>query len=217
MPIFIINNQQVNPNVPYAGKLVPADAVPVEVPQVNPEVGYAGKTLPVDQVAPQTFSDAANTPYLVKLGGITLPPDVIVRLKDKKDLVMSLILDGVSVYERILRHPFEIDFEFTVRMQNIGGTNYNNTTPPQGLTGTINNVFPQDYVDDILNDVFFPDSIQNITNSFLNKIGIQQVIIADVDIATVRGSTNVPMKIRCYENVPGNSLIIGSTNNTVAN
>lgn len=206
-----------DPNVPYAGKLVPKDKAQGErindVPLNQP---YEGKTLPKDKASPVIIQfDPKNNPSLVELWNIdqtkllaTLPPDVIITAPSQKHLAATKILDGVNVYERIWREPTEVEFEFTLRMQKIGDTTYNNTSPPAGASGAITNIFGQDYLNTVWTQVFIPDTVLIVKNTLLNGIGISQLVVRDFIPATVRGSTNIPCRMRCYENVPGQSLII---------
>ena len=65
--------------------------------------------------------DEGNQPQIVKIGTKSanvmwqLPLDVIIHLNGKKVIAECKILDGVMVYEKILREPWKIEFEFTVR------------------------------------------------------------------------------------------------------
>ena len=158
----------------------------------NPNVNYAGKILPRDKVAFEPIPvDPTNNPSLVTLGGVTLPNDTAIYLNGKKKLVMTPILDGVVVYERILREPYEIEFEGVIRTQ-------------EGNR----QIFGQNEIDNIWSNVWLPNSVQKLVNTYLNKLGIMEVVIESITPYTVRGSTNIPFRIRAYENVPGQSLII---------
>jgi hypothetical protein len=153
--------------------------------------------------------DLTNTPHIVFLTAKTgvntktvqLPLDVQIMVNGKKIIAESKILDGVSVYERILREPYKIDFEFTVRQ----------VLSQPGSDATLNNtarkdqkyVFPQDVLEDYIKNAWEPNSIITVENSYLNKVyGIFELVIAELpEVATVRGSNNVPMKLSCKENV----------------
>jgi hypothetical protein len=186
-----------DPNINYAGKTLPKDAKkPVlasgdTVPD-DGSVSYGGKEFPRDEkpFSPPT-KDLTNNPSLVVIGGTTLPPDTAIYLNGKKVLATSKILDGVSVVERILREPYEIEFECVVRAQQAGDY-----------------IFPQDALDNIWSNVWLPDTVQKIQNTYLNKLGVQEIIIESVSPTTVRGSKNIPLRIRAYENVPGQTLLI---------
>lgn len=210
---LIIRDPTDNSQVNYAGKTLPQDKVAIKTPVQDPNVPYNGKTLAADAVTPVPFSDPLNTPGTTILSNgtqqITLPPDTIIMLAGKKIIAKTNILDGVSVFERIMRDPYQIDFEGVFRMQDINGTRYNNTTPPAGTTGTPNNIWPQEYLNDVWNYVWLPNTILTIKNSYLNGLGIQQIIIEEISPSTIRGSKNIPYKIKAWENVPGQSLIIG--------
>jgi hypothetical protein len=205
MPTFI------DPNVDYHGKQLPKDRAAQKVTTPDPNVDYAGYVLPGQKATPQTQTpDQTNNPSLVIIGGVTLPGDCTISFPGKNILVQTQILDGVSVFERINRAPIEIDFDFTIRMQQIGGIAYRGTTPPSGLAagGMPQNLFPQAYLENIWNNIFLPKSVQTLQNTLLNGLGISQLIIESVRSYTVRGSTDVPFKIRAYENVYGLPLNI---------
>ena len=186
-------------SVRYAGKTLPKDAKkPVQTTgdtDPSPEqVNYNGRTLPQDKVNyVPPVKDLTNNPSLVVIGGITLPPDTAIYVNGKKTLATSKILDGVSVVERVLREPYEIEFECVIRTANADGTGY---------------IFPQDELDNVWSNVWLPDSVQKVQNTYLNKLGIQEIVIESISPTTVRGSKNIPLRIRAYENVPGQTLLV---------
>ena len=126
------------------------------------------------------------------LGGLTMPADTAIYLNGQKVLAQSKILDGVSVTERIMRMPYELEFECVLRQTD----------------GNNNNVFPQDELYNVWSTVWLPDSVLTIQNTYLNKLGIQEMVVESISPTTLRGSKNIPLRIRAYENVPGTSIII---------
>jgi len=175
MPLFVINGQPIpDPNVHYNGSVLPRDATKVVKQPV----------------------DFTNNPSLITIGNgnntITLPADVLVYIDGEKLIAESQIIDGVSVFERVSRRPYEINFECVVRDVDSNGAQ----------------IFPQDKLDNIFTAIWLPDSVQTVKNTFLNKLGIQELIIKNISPATVRGSTNIPLRMKCYENVQGQSIII---------
>lgn len=195
-----------DPNVNYHGKTLPKDKAPARVFTTDPNVNYNGLVLPAQRTQVKTpVLDETNNPSLVIINGITLPGDVHISFPDKNIIVQTQILDGVSVFERINRAPVEIELEFTLRMQEINGTQYNGVTPPQGLalSGIPQNIFPQSYLEDVWNNIFLPRSVLTIQNTMLNGLGISQVVVESFHPYTVKGSTNLPCRLRCYENVYG--------------
>lgn len=183
-------------SVKYHGKILPQDAAPAAIPDVDPTVNYAGKKLPQQAQLPNLAPpDQTNNPSLVQVGGITLPPDVIILLNGEKIIAISKILDGVAVTEHIGREPYEVEFEFTYRTSNDNGVTY---------------IFPQDAIDNVWTNVWTPNSVQPLVNTYLNKLGISQLIIRKVHNSTVRGSKNVPARMTCIENVSGTSLILNT-------
>jgi hypothetical protein len=209
---IIFRTHPQNPNVPYDGKVLPKDKAPARQIPPDPNVIYDGSTLPADKVTYIPFVDKINTPGSVTLispaNQIILPPDTLISIHAEKHLVMTNILDGVSVFEHIQRKPCRIEFEGTLRMQIKGGVTYENTTPPAGLTGLIDNVFPQDYLNALWTNIFLPATVLKVANSYLNGLGIQEIVIEGMSPSVVRGSRNVPYHITAWENVPGQSLII---------
>lgn len=192
MALFLIKTPD-DPNVHYHGHTLPRDKAPAAVPVQDPTVNYAGKQLPRDGKAPNIAPpDPSNNPSLVVIGGITLPPDVVVLLNGHKILAQSRILDGVSVIEHVGREPYKLEFEATFRISNDNGVSY---------------IFPQDALDDLWTSIWLPNSIQIIQNTYLNKLGIQQIVIEDINPVTIRGSKNVPFRMKALENVIGQTLI----------
>ena len=162
----------------------------------TPAIHYAGKTLPDDAAPQQTFIiDPTNNPSAIQLDNgeeaITLPKDTVIRMEGEKILAESKILDGVNVVEHISRHAYKIEFMGKFRTLASNGIDY---------------VFPQDTLDDVWNYLFLPNTVLTLTNTYLNKLGIQQVIVTHINPETVRGSKDVPFIIKCIENVPGSSL-----------
>lgn len=210
MPIFI-NNIPVDPNVKYEGKTYPADRVPLAPVPIDPNVQYAGKVFPRDKVvySPPAI-DPTNQPSVIYIGGLQLPPDTLIMLTGGKIITKDPILDGVVVFEHIARHPYEIEFDLVIREQGaINGFNTGDTIPGFSLSGN----FPQQALNKLWKQVWEPNSVQQVTNTYLNGIGILEIVIESIHPATVRGSKNIPVKIRAYENIPGQSLII--TNQTI--
>lgn len=196
MPFFINTQSAQSPDVRYHGKILPQDAAPAAQPIVDPNVTYAGKQLPAQRkqifLAPQV--DLTNNPSLIIIGGITLSQDTVITLDGEKVIPGSKILDGVYVAEHVGRMPYEIEFKGTLRI-----TNSTNTV----------NIFPQDAIDDLFQNVWIPDTVQKIQNTYLNKLGIQEIIIKKVKSQTVRGSTNLPFTLMAMENQLGTTLIVG--------
>jgi hypothetical protein len=172
------------------------DAITGDTAGVQKEVNYNGKQLPRDKKAYQPpVTDLTNFPSLLIIGSILLPADTVIYMNGMKVLAQSKILDGVAVIERISRMPYELEFECVVREQD-GSDNY---------------IFPQDTLDNIWVNLWLPDTVQTIQNTYLNKLGIQEMVIENVTPTTVRGSKNVPLRIRGYENVPGQTIIVTPT------
>lgn len=175
MPVFIFNGQvQQDPNMYYAGAVLPRDAVKFVAPPI----------------------DFTNLPHLITIGNgdnnLLLPSDVLVYINGEKIIPESQILDGVSVFEHVARKRYEVNFECVIRATDSSGRQ----------------IFPQDDLDDIFTNVWLPNSVQKVVNTYLNKLGIQELIIKSISPDTVRGSTNIPLRMKCYENVPGQSIII---------
>lgn len=209
MQLFIYN-PKVNPNINYAGKTLPQDKAAPYVQPVDPNIQLNGKTLPADAIKPTPFKDTVNTPGYVSIGGVVLPPDTLITpIEAKKILVVTEILDGPPVFERITTKATKIEFEFTLRMYQQGGVNFNGVAgAPQNGPGPTNNVFAQEYLYQMWFRVFKPNSVLQVQNSMLNNLNISQLIVEEFHVAVVRGSTNIPCRLHCWENVVGQSLII---------
>lgn len=166
----------------------------------------------------KTQIDPTNYPSLVTFKRtddtgtifLSLPPDVIITLDDDKVIAESKILDGVEVFERISRKSWEINFDFNIR----------DVKQIQLIFGTMDKyVFPQKKAEEIVNNIWNIDQVFDIENTFLNGIGINQVIVKSITFATIRGNTNLPCTLKCKENADiqgsqGSSLIINSNSNT---
>lgn len=212
MALFI-RNPTPNPNIKYHGKTLPRDKGAPRTIEGDPNIYYQGTELPAGKIAPVPFVDAFNTPGTVILTNqsqsVTLPPDSkISPLKAEKHLAMTNILDGVPVFEHIQRKAYKIEIEGTFRMQNKGGQTYYNTTPPAGAVGEINNVFALRYLQDIWNNVWVPNTVLNVNNTYLNGLGILQLVVESFITTVDRGNKNIPFVLSAWENVVGQSLII---------
>ena len=156
-------------------------------------------------------SDQTNKPSLLVIGGITLPSDVVIFINGKKILVLDKILDGVSIIERISREPYEIEFECVLRAFNDQTTASLVSGINNGVTLNSDNtiyIFPQKMLEGFWQKIWLPDSIQKVQNTYLNGLGVQEIVIENVIPTTFRGSKNIALKIKAYENVPGQTLII---------
>ena len=131
----------------------------------------------------------SNNPSEVILNGIKLPEDVIIGLDGDKVIAESKILDGVSVFERISRKPFEINFEFTCREKDEIGRY----------------VFPHETIKELIETVWQPDRIIPIQNTFINNaLKIFNVVLQPISFSTIRGNTNVICSIKAKESADSN-------------
>lgn len=197
MATFFIKDP-LDTNIHYHGKVLPRDSKkPIlqrgDTAGNDGSVTYNGKELPLyEKPYSPPQKDLTNNPSLVVIGGITMPADTVIYINGQKILAQSKILDGVSVTERILRMPYEIEFECVIR--EVDGNNIN--------------VFPQNELYNIWSNVWLPDSVLTIQNTYLNKLGIRELVVESISPTTVRGSKNIPLRIRGYENIPGTTIII---------
>lgn len=162
-----------------------------------------------------------NTPDdLAKKDGFVLPFDVQISIDGDKMISETQILDGVSVYEKVTRKAADIEFAFTFRdlknFQLIGkevelfstGKTLPVGTPQRKLW-----IFPMDDIVEYIQNIWIKDTVLNVTNSLLNKIGIDKIIVGSYTLTTIRGSIDVPVTLKCKENVysinsKGGSLIL---------
>lgn len=206
----------VDPEVQYAGHTIPPKPPLAPVPPTDTIIVYNGNQL---SRIPEPFvpipKDATNNPSLILIGqivqvntgvaganlalnGFQLPLDTIILINGKKTLAQSLILDGVSVFEHVNRSPYEITFDFTIRPQNV--------YPGQSNPGIIS-PFPQITMNNLWN-LWETNSVQQVQNTYLNGLKISSIIIESIQPATVRGSLNIPVKLKAFENQPGQTIII---------
>ena len=136
---------------------------------------------------------------IVKLNKIELPFDVIISINGAKVIASSQILDGVAVFERVTRKPFDIDFDFVIRDKRKSASK----TLIPGTTLRASNhdqwIFPLEEINSFFGYCWEPDEVLQVENLLLNKLGIQQVIVEDMQISTIRGNTDVPVKLKCKE------------------
>jgi hypothetical protein len=152
------------------------------------------------QVPLDSKHDPTNNPSRVLISGYQLPLDTVTYISGKKVLAIDKILDGVSVVERIAREPYELEFECVLREKNADGQINSDYTFY---------IFPQQALDDIWQKIWLQDTVQQIENTYLNKLGISEMIIESITPTTYRGSKNIGLRIKGFENIPGQTLIIG--------
>lgn len=181
----------VKQEVQYAGKTLPQDAAPLAPVPVDPNVQYNGKTLPAQAVKPvaPTF-DPTNNPRLTIIGTVALPASTNIALSGEKIIAESQIIDGVSVFEHINRKPYEIEFKFLI------------------WDASFNPEFPQQIINNIWTEVWLPNTVQIVKNTYLNGLGVSQIIIKSIKPMPRLGSKNVDMVIKAYENQPGQTIIM---------
>ena len=188
-------------SVYYNGLRLPEQAKkPVQTTgDTNPpqeQVNYNGGQFPRDKKEyTPPVKDLTNNPSLLVLGGITMPADTVIYVSGSKVLAQSKILDGVSVMERISRNPYELEFECVIREQD----------------ASLNYIFPQNALNNVWSNVWLPDTVLTIKNTYLNNLGIQEMVIETITPTTVRGSKNIPLRLRGYENIPGQTIIVTPT------
>ena len=127
--------------------------------------------------------DRTNWPSTVVLNDIILPIDVIIALNGEKVIAETKILDGVSVFERVSRKPFEISFDFNLRKVN----------------ALKQYIFPNDTAVELMTNVWAVDEVIQCENTFLNALGIKDLIVKSITFATIRGNTNIPCSLKCLE------------------
>lgn len=185
----------VNPNVQYAGKNLPSDAAPLADPPINEIVYYNGRQLPSEAVTPTPFTpDPTNNPSSIVIGTVFLPASTQVILRGEKIIAESQIIDGVSVFEHISRKPYEIDFDVTIWQDD--------------NSNTASKTFPQQQINNIWSSLWTPNTVQTLNNTYLNGLGIQQVIVKSIAPQPRLGSTVLVIRIKCYENQVGQTIIL---------
>lgn len=172
----------------------------------NPNVNYNGSTFPRDKItyAPPEI-DETNDPSVLLIGGLFLPADTMVYIDGLKTNARSQILDGVEVTEHINRKATNIEFDIVIREYGALASQFGNN--PQGI-GKLSRAFPQDQLVEFWDTVWLPNTVHKVQHTLLNKLGLLEIIIDNVNVTTVRGSKNIPIRLTAYENVPGQSLII---------
>ncbi len=184
----IINGQ---PVIYYDGYTLPQDAAALADVPVNPNVNYAGYNLPEQAIKPTPYViDPSNNPSGLTIGNVVFPASTQIIPKGDKIIPESQIIDGVTVFQHVSRKATELDFEVLL-WEN--GSNVR---------------FPQERINAIWTNLFIPNSVQPVINTWLNNLGISQLIIKSISPKPRVGSTNVTLKIKAYENQVGQTLII---------
>jgi len=134
----------------------------------------------------------------------TLPPDVVINVNAGKQINKVQILDGVAVFERVTRTPIEIEFDFTFREISQTGGNI----PKQSRF-----IFPLNEARAFMQQLWRKDEVLKVDNGYLNSIGVTNIIVNDMSLMTIRGNTDVSVKMKCFEDyyatgATGSSLII---------
>ena len=154
-------------------------------------------------------NQTGNVVNVVVLGGYTLPEDCMISINGDKLIAESQILDGVSVYERVTRKPWQVALDFTMREKDIiqgnnsiiGGGLQTKITKGQYQTAAISQwKFPSKTLAEMVQNTWIPDMVLQVQNSLLNNVfGIFQLVIRSVKVTTIRGSINVPITLNCSE------------------
>lgn len=132
------------------------------------------------------FAEAFN------LASMTLPSNVVILINGEKVIPESKILDGVAVFERISRKPFEINLEFNIYERELELNPRSSFIFPQGRLET-------------LKEVFIQNSVAKIDNTLLNGLGVEEIAILSFNITTIRGTKSVLGSLKCKENYVSNS------------
>jgi len=162
------------------------------------------------------ISNPHNLPSQVVINGVQLPPDTITIIDGEKIIAESKILDGVAIFERVSRKPFDIDFNFTIRSDADYSTpkNSNKSIAQQiqsNFYSSKDYEFPQKAIEGYISQIWNLDQIVPVISTFLNGIGIRELVIKKVTITTIRGTTSVNGTIKCLENYgdnKGGTLVI---------
>jgi hypothetical protein len=158
------------------------------------------------------LDDNSNVSQVV-LGGFTLPYDVIITINGNKIIAQSQILDGVAVFERVTRKPVEIEFDFVMRSKNTTQRTATLGSFSLPLAKQTEWVFPLTETSEMMQKIWIKDQVLEVDNVYLNKLGIKQVILQDIQLTTIRGKTDVPVRIKAIEDYystkqQGTTLII---------
>lgn len=185
---------------------LPKQPVIVPVPQPT-TISYDGKTFrQIPARAVPTVPDGTNDPSYITIGGIQLSGNVIIPVKNEKVIAQSQIIDGVEVFEHISRKSAEIDFDFTIFPNGVIQGTADKTNAFYGV-----NTFNQQVLNQFWNTLYLPNSVQAVQNTYLNGLGINQIIIKSISVVPRPGSPNITVKLKALENQPG-SLFVGFSN-----
>jgi hypothetical protein len=193
----IINGQiYQSPDIPSNGVLSKPKQPILPILPEKTTIVYDGATLQrIPAAAIPNFPDGSNNPSYCVIGGIVLSADIILPLKNDKILAESQIIDGVTVFEHVSRKAAEIDFEFTI-------------FPPGVINGTASNTnaynnattFNQQSLNAFWSNLWLINSVQDVQNTYLNGLGITQVILKSIAVQPERGKPNIIVKVKALEN-----------------
>jgi hypothetical protein len=119
--------------------------------------------------------------------GLQLPENTIVLINGEKIIAETRILDGVSVFERISRKPYDVSFEFNM---------YDREVPTIPFSPFI---FPQGKLE-LINDMFLENKVVQVSNTLLNGYYIEELVIISFHTTTIRGTKTVLGSLKCKEN-----------------
>ncbi len=139
----------------------------------------------------------ANTSYKFILNDIQFPPDINITINGSKIIAESKILDGVAVFERVITEPLKIDIAFTCRQFENQPNKYLDAIG-QNYSGE--QILAQDVFENIFVSTFQPNRVLKIQNVFLNKIGVNEVIVQPISASLIPGSGKIFVQMTLIEN-----------------
>ena len=165
-----------------------------------------------------------NNPKLVVLNNIQLPWDTKISLENEKEIVISKILDGAYVFERIMIKAAEINIECNavelannidptfiqkyidygqVTLQEKQNNSATYVTLKEQITNSPFLEFPQLQLRNMYDNIFKINSSIPILSTQLNDIGINELVVKKISFNPRIGSQVVEVRFHCYENFVG--------------
>lgn len=180
----------------YHGTQIPPKPAVLPILPEKTTIVYDGQTLSqIPARAIPIVQNPANDPSYCVIGNVVLSANILLPIKNKKLIAKSQIVDGVTVFEHVSREAAEIDFDFTIFPAGvIQGTASN--------TNAFNNVttFNQTSLNTFWSTIWSANTIQAVQNTYLNGLGISQIIIESITVIPMHGKPNVGVKMRALEN-----------------
>ena len=157
---------------------------------------------------PYNDTDQKTHPYIFVFDDFELPYDTTVTINGEKELSISKIIDSGDFVQRTTKKAMEFTFDFTLREKETVkkevlplNNKVTRTYTKYFVPNSTNYIFPLQKNKDFFQKVWNKDGIIKLKNSYLNSIGIMEIIIENVQTSVKLGSTDISVRLKAYENI----------------